>query len=222
MDTERQIESRVITNLCKLLDGTGRFKKVVKGEAIKGKGIGEILGWHGMDAPWVTVTPDLILASENHRKVPDDVFLLAIETKYFPKDAAESKKRWRQSFREIGQSLRDLLYGFDAVVLWHLFSEETSDGNVLPYAEMCDEVITKLKLPMIYFATQMTQENKFRFFKPWACGNSLPLSDVNYLAECLVRIGLDQSYWVKLNPLLRDEKAIRIRRAIKSVLRIPH
>lgn len=222
MDAERQIESRVITNLCKLLDGTGRFKKVVKGEAIKGKGIGEILGWHGMDAPWVTVTPDLILAFDNYRRVPDDVFLLAIETKYFPKDAAHSKKHWRQSFREIGQSLRDLLYGFDAVVLWHLFSEETSDGNVLPYAEMCDEVITKLKLPMIYFATQITRENKFKFFKPWAWGNSLPLSDVNYLAECLIHINLDQSYGAKLNPLLQDEKAIRMRRAIKSVLRIPH
>lgn len=39
------------------------------GEAIKGKGIGEILGWHGIDAPWVTVTPDLILASDNYRKI---------------------------------------------------------------------------------------------------------------------------------------------------------
>lgn len=222
MHAERHIETRAITNLCKLLDGTGRFKKVVKGEAIKGKGIGEILGWHGMDAPWVMATPDLILASDNYRKIPDDVFLLAIETKYFPKDAAQSKKHWRQSFREIGQSLRDLLYGFDAVVLWHLFSEEATDGNVMAYAEMCDEVITKLKLPMIYFATEITRENKFRFFKPWASGNSLPLSDVNYLAECLVRINLDQSYGAKLNPLLRDENAIRLRRAIKSVLRIPH
>ena len=222
MDAERQIETRVITNLCKLLEGTGRFKKVVKGEAIKGKGIGEILGWHGIDAPWVTVTPDLIIASDNYRKIPDDVFLLAIETKYFPKDAAQSKKHWRQSFREIGQSLRDLLYGFDAVLLWHLFSEEAGDGNVTAYAEMCDEVITKLKLPMIYFATQMTRENKFRFFKPWALGNSAPPSDVNHLAEYLKQINLDQSYGAKWNPLLHDEKATRMRRAIKSVLRIPH
>ena len=76
------------------------------------------------------------------------------------------KKQWRQSFLEIGQALRDLLYGFDAAVLWHLFAEGFSDEEIQKYTCMCAEVIEKLKLPIVYFATKLTEQDRFEFFKP--------------------------------------------------------
>lgn len=223
MNGERMIESKIITKLFALLSASGKFKKVFKGEAIKGKGIKEVLAWDGAGAPWALTVPDLIIASENFCKTPDDVFLLAIETKYFPRDAATSKKHWRQSFREIGQPLRDLLYGFDAAVLWHLFSETISEEGIRKYTGMCGEVIEKLKLPVVYFATVLTAQDQFAIFQPWRLEYTLPLSRIDYVADCLLQINRERggSYSAKMNPLLVDEKVIGMRRAVKSVLRIP-
>ena len=223
MEGERAIEAKIITKLFTLLNSSGKFKKVFKGEAIRGKGIGEVLGWNGAGTPWALTVPDLIVASDNFYKTPDDVFLLAIETKYFPKGAASGKRHWRQSFREIGQPLRDLLYGFDAVVLWHLFSETIADDDIRKYTAMCGEVIEKLKLPVVYFATKLTKQNQFAFFQPWQSEKTLPLSRIDHVAECLLQIGRERggSYRAKVNPLLIDEKVIGMRRAVKSVLHIP-
>lgn len=220
---ERAIESKIITKLFALLKSSNKFKKVFKGESINTKVIGEVLGWNRGTAPWALTVPDLILASDNYQKEPDDVFLLAIETKYFPRDASSSKKRWRQSFREIGQPLRDLLYGFDAVVLWHLFSEIVNDQDIEKYTSMCIEVVEKLKLPVVYFATKLTEQDQFAFFQPWQSQKMLPLPDGSYVAECLRNINTERnrSYHAKMNPLLQDEKVIRMRKAVKSVLRIP-
>jgi hypothetical protein len=222
-NTERAIESKIITKLFALLNSSGRFKKVFKGESIKSKGINELLDWNRTGAPWALSVPDLILASDNYHNAPDDVFLLAIETKYFPRDASSSKKQWRQSFREIGQPLRDLLYGFDAVVLWHLFSENADDRDVEKYTGMCAEVIEKLKLPVVYFATKLTAQSQFAFFQPWRSEKTLALLDGTYVAECLRNINTERngSYRAKMNPLLEDEKVKRMRKAVKSVLRIP-
>jgi hypothetical protein len=223
MEKERAIEAKIIMKLFTSLMATGKFKRVFKGEAIKGKGIGEVLGWDSALTPWALTVPDLIVASENLVNSPDDVCLLAIETKYFPRDAASDKKRWRQSFREIGQPLRDLLYGFDAAVLWHLFSEAISDEDIRNYTGMCGEVIEKLKLPVIYFATVLTAQDQFAFFQPWRTEKTLPLSSVDYMAECLSRINFERngSYRAKMNPLLFDKKVIGMRKAVKAVLRIP-
>lgn len=216
-------EAKIIAKLFALLKGSGKFKKVIKGESIKGKGIGEVLGWNEADVPWAMTVPDLILASSNFSKTPDDVFLLAIESKYFPRDAASNKPHWRQSFREIGQPLRDLLYGYDAAVLWHLFSEAVDDEHVGKYTDMCAQVIEKLKLPIVYFATKLTEQDQFAFFKPWRPEKTLLLSDVNYVAECLRQVNIERngSYRAKINPLLQDKTVMAMRGAVKSVLRIP-
>jgi len=223
MERERAIEAKIITDLLKLLSGTGRFKKVLRGEAIKGKAIGEIMGWNGAGPPWALTVPDLILAGDNFSQRPDDAFLLAVEIKYFPRGASSDKKHWRQSFREIGQPLRDLLYGFDAAVLWHLFSESNADDDIGKYVAMCGEVIDKLKLPVVYFKTKLTTHDRFAFFYPWRLENTSPLPDAAYVAGCLQQINneRDGSYRAKMNPLLMDEKVLGMRKAVKSVLRIP-
>lgn len=222
MDKERVIEAKIITDLLTLLNGTGRFKKVLKGEVIKRKTIGEMLSWNGAGLPWALTVPDLILAGDDFSKRPDDAFLLAVETKYFP-DAASDKKRWRHNFREIGQPLRDLLYGFNAAVLWHLFSDTIADDEIGKYSAMCGEVIEKLKLPVVYFATKLTSQKRFAFFYPWRLENSSPLPDAVYVADCLQQINneRDGSYRAKMNPLLMDEKTLGMRKAVKSALRIP-
>jgi hypothetical protein len=223
MNGERAIEAKIITKLFALLNGTSKFKTVFKGESIKRKGIGEVLTWDGTAAPWALTVPDLIVASENYHKTPDDVLLLAIETKYFPRDAGSSKSQWRQKFREIGQPLRDLLYGFDAAVLWHLFAEAIGNGEIAQYTGMCHEVIEKLRLPIVYFATKLTEHDRFEFFEPWRWTRTVPLPDVAYVADCLRNINIERrgSYRAKMNPLLEDEKVTRMRKAVKSVLRIP-
>lgn len=217
---ERTIETQVITKLFTLLDGTGKFKKVFRGESIQGKGIPTVLEWSRVRGPWALAVPDLIVASDNFDKAPDDVFLLAIEAKYFPRDAASSKSHWRQSFREIGQPLRDLLFGFDAAVLWHLFSETVPDGDAREYSAMCGELIEKLKLPIIYFATALTEQSQFGFFHPWRMEKTF---DANYVAGCIQQINNERngSYRPKMNPLLQDQQVLGLRKALKATLKIP-
>lgn len=223
MKSERTIEATIITKLFTLLKNSGKFKRVFKGEAIKGKGVGEVLEWSGVGTPWALTVRDLIVASDNFSKEPDGVLLLAIEIKYFPKGAASSRKQWQQNFREIGQPLRDLLYGFDAAVLWHLFSETVHDEDITKYSAMVSEVIEKLMLPVVYFATKFTAQSQFVFFRPWRSEKTLPLSSIDHLSECLLQIGRERegSYRERMNPLLADQKVIRMRAAVKSVLRIP-
>lgn len=213
MDAERKIETKIIDKLYKLLVQEKTSKRAFKGEMLKKTKFRGILDWYNADMPWALVTPDIILAYENYSK-PDDVFLVAIEIKYFPSDMPETKSHWRRSFREIGQPLRNLIFGFDVVILWHIFSEETRDENVKKYAEIYSEIINGLKLPFVYFATRTIGDN-FKFYQPWIFHN---LQNIEYVSRCINQNQVARNH---INPLLENRKVVERRRAIKNALNIP-
>ena len=74
-------------------------------------------------APKFMVNPDIVLVFEDSNKVVDEYLLVAIELKHF-KSSKNKNKDLRKAFREVGQPLRYLVFGFDSVVLWHVFAEE--------------------------------------------------------------------------------------------------
>lgn len=166
-----------------------------------------------VEPPEFSALPDFILIFEDHRKVVDDFFILAIELKFFRRQQEKvRKKRFREAFREIGQPLRYLIFGYDATILWHIFQKEFNDREIEAYSRLVNEVVEKLKLPMCYFSTKITENNKFRVYSP-----SYSVHDCEL--ESLI-------YWIKRcaenhNPLKEDEEFIKRRRALKVALRIP-
>jgi hypothetical protein len=107
-------ESDIIGKLLGLFRKTDVVKKVSKGESLPKSAIKEVLEWYKSIAPSISVTPDLILIFEKNLKEPDEALLVAVECKYF---LSENKKQLRQVFREVGQPLRNLIFGYDLVIL---------------------------------------------------------------------------------------------------------
>jgi len=84
----------------------------------------DILTKHfGSYAPMIIAKPDIILVVRDYRRIVDELLLIAVELKYFRKF---EKKSWKGAYREVGQAPRYYVYGFDSVVLWHVF-----EGGVL-------------------------------------------------------------------------------------------
>lgn len=137
---------------------------------------------------------------------------MAVELKYFASEGREAKKRWRQAFREIGQPLRNLIFGFDAVVLWHIFAEQISNESAKRFGGICDEVISGLELPMVYLATRM-RSGTFTLYRPWEFTED---SDVNYIASSLRNLSGERR-----NPLLGKPEVVQRREAVKMALNIP-
>lgn len=142
------------------------LKKVSKGKGVtKAEFKNTMTKWYGQGLPWPLVEPDLILVFEDLKKVVDDVMIIAIETKYF-EQTQDLHKRLRQSFREVGQPLRNLIFGFDSVVLWHIFSPGIEEQIIKSYTNIVGEVIDRLKLPSVYIATTLL-DSELRIYKPF-------------------------------------------------------
>ena len=99
--------------------------------------------------------------AEDYTHLLDEWLLVAVEIKYFKGSSKSRKKYLDKAFREVGQPLRYLLYGFDASVLWHIFSEDFDEQIIRAYSQMVLEVVKKLNLPMTYFPTKYVGENQF-------------------------------------------------------------
>ena len=82
--------------------------------------------YFNIELPKIFAVPDLVLVFEDYTKVEKDFFIIAIELKYFryQKNKREVNKKLREAFREVGQPLRYLVFGYDAAVLWHVFQSE--------------------------------------------------------------------------------------------------
>ena len=164
MHREVNITQRVY-ELVRSLDMSS-LKKVSKGRGITTREFKDtISGWYGRELPWPLVEPDLVLVFEDLKRVRDDTMIVAIEIKYFEQNQ-DLYGRLRQSFRELGQPLRNLIFGFDSVVLWHIFSPDIEEEQVIQsYVDMVGEVIDRLKLPVVYLATTIL-DSEFKIYKP--------------------------------------------------------
>ena len=211
------IEANMTEKLLHLLTGVDRIKKVIKGESLPKSAFKEVLGWYGSDVPAIFVTPDLILVLENPTKQPDEVVLVAIELKYFSSDIATDKKDWRKAFREVGQPLRSLIFGFDLVILWHVFGQGVKDESIEKYAALCKEVIIGLQLPMVYFSTKISEQS-FKVYSPWTWSDP---QDINRLTSDIVRHLIVDVKEVQRNPILRTQNVLQRRKALRTALNVP-
>ena len=165
--------------------------------------------WFGQKIPWPLVEPDLILVLEDYRNVIDNVMIVAVEIKYF-EQGEDLDKRMRQSFRELGQPLRNLVFGFDSAVLWHIFSPNTEEHKIDSYIDIVEEVIERLKLPLVYLAT-MVPDEEFKIYKPFKLDKYDLGSLIRWLADLCANCR---------NPIADRDFKIR-RSGLKIALRIP-
>jgi hypothetical protein len=187
------------------------LKKVSKGRSVTTREFRDtISGWYGRELPWPLVEPDLILVFEDLKRVVDDTMIVAIEIKYF-EQSQDLHGRLRQSFRGLGQPLRNLIFGFDSVVLWHIFSPDIREEQVIQsYVDIIGEVIDRLKLPVVYLATAILN-GELKIYKPF----SIQKYDMRSLVSWLQNL-CDS----KRNPAMDREVEIR-RKSLKVALRIP-
>lgn len=208
MGQEAEITQRIYELISKA--GLSSLKRVSKGRTVTTKYFRDtVKGWFGREIPWPLVEPDLILVFEDMKKVVDDVMIVAIEIKYF-EEAKDLDKKLRQSFRELGQPLRNLIFGVDSVVLWHLFSPNVEEPKISNYTDVIEEVKTRLKLPLVYIATT-TPNQVFKVYKP----SRATMHDIQSLIYWLTNLCATCR-----NPAMDTEVKIR-RSGLKMALGIP-
>lgn len=206
-------ETGVIARLYKLTKDAGisSLKEIYKGKTVTSSEFKEVVSkWYGRNLPWPLIEPDLILVFEDHKKVIDNVLIIAVEAKYFRRTPGLGK-RLREAFRQIGQPLRSYIFGFDSAILWHLFSGDIEEKVVRSYTNVVDEVIKKLELPVVYFATKIADDD-FRVYKPL----DIEHYDIGSVIRYLRNLCDDRR-----NPALRDNEIRMRRNALKVALRIP-
>ncbi len=175
-------ESKIINKLIQLINinGISDLKKIDKGATLKGKRFKETIEkYYHRKLLWPLIEADLIFVFEDWKMIFDRNLIVAVETKYFPpKTESDLEKQLRQAYREFGQPLRNLVYGFDSILLWHIFHESIEDKKIEMYTNTVSDTIKKLDLPMLYFWTKFS-ENRFKFYQPW----SFDYQDLRYLIK---------------------------------------
>jgi hypothetical protein len=210
--SDKRSEVNVTKELHRIISSSSLhgLRKVEKGSILKNKRFrGTVQDWYGKKAPWPMIESDLILVFEDISKAIDNNLIAAIEIKFF-KQSKNLDKQLRQAYREFGQPLRNLMYGFDSVALWHIFDENLDEGKSRDYAAIVGDTITKLKLPVVYLATKIT-EDRCKIFQPW----DIDCNDLDYMLRSLK--GLFEN---KRNPLSQSEIG-EYRNALKVTLAIP-
>lgn len=168
---------------------------------------------------WETEIPprlevDFIFAFEDIKKVIDDLLLVAVEVEYY--------RDKRKSFYDgLQQALSFGIFGFDSLVLWHIFDEELNIELISNYSKATAEIISGFDLPIIYMATIISKDLKFRFMYPWG---TLRSENSNYVISSLMDLCLN-----KRNPLLSVSKPLsppveeirKRRNTLKVMLKIP-
>ncbi len=95
--------------------------------------------WETQPPPRLEV--DMILAFEDVDD-PKKVFLVGVETKFF-------QDRKRDFYEGLQQVLSFGLFGFDSLVLWHIFSEEVDNSIIEDCVKSVREIIDGFGLPVV-------------------------------------------------------------------------
>jgi hypothetical protein len=107
------------------------------------------------------------------------------------------------------------LFGFDSLVLWHIFSDNLENKTIETYVKPLKEIIEGFELPVVYIATKLTEDLKFEFFAPWELYSSL-IVDAEYFLQSLMNLCEEEK-----NPLLKKGETEKRRRCLKIILKIP-
>ena len=124
-----------------------------------------------------------------------EVSLIGVEVEYFKNDR-------KNPYKGLEQALAFSLFGFDSLVLWHIFAPELENKIIENYVKTVRELLEGFNLPLVYFATKFS-ENKFEFFSPFS-------SSLQYEAMDVLSSLLDYCK-EKRNPILYKEE-VRQRR----------
>jgi len=150
---------------------------------------------------------DMILVFDELTEL-DKVFTAGVEVEYF-------KPRKKNFYDGLQQVLSFSLFGFDSLVLWHIFSPESKNKDIDEYVKPVKEMVEGFRLPLVYLATKLTDEGRFEFFAPWEFYSSSKV-DTRYLITCL-RDLCDK----KRNPLLDKKEVEKRKEILKVLLKIP-
>lgn len=160
--------------------------------------------WWGTEIP-PKLEVDLVFVFE---KESGDVSIVAAEVEYF--------RNKRKNFTDgLQQALSFGLFGFDSLVLWHIFAEKMETPDVESYVKPMNELVEGLELPVVYVATRLAGEDRFEFFAPPAY-----YSSSTWDHQMLLK-WLEEECGKRRNLLLNRENVERARRTLKVVLRIP-
>jgi len=173
--------------------------------------------WAGTPPPRLEV--DLILVFEDHLKLVDDALILAIEVEYF------SQKGSKNFFEGLQQAQAFAIFGFDGLVLWHLFEAGMKKEEIGSSVQATKEILDGFSLPIVYFACQISKNSKLKCYVPGTYSEEG--EDVSYLLSWMRNLCLQNR-----NPMLFPDKlpahrrelsneVRRRRRVIKTVLGIP-
>lgn len=149
---------------------------------------------------------DFVLAFSDHQKLIDEAFIVAVEI-----EQLDSPKK--NFYEGLHQVLAFSIFGFDALALWHVVSQQSDENRIRAHAKAVNELITGLNLPVTYFATLLMNDGRLRCFSPAEISFS---SEVDYVVSWL-----RNSCYDKRNPLLDSDVMRRRRNTIKAMLRIP-
>jgi hypothetical protein len=140
--------------------------------------------------------------------VADQVLMVGVEVKLY--------KGQTKSFCDgLQQILSFAIFGFDSLVLWHIFAETMDTGKIEQYVRANLEIVDGFGLPVIYCATKLVGKDAFEFFAPSHHYSSQPVAPEYFMAslrECCAE---------KRNPLLDRDEIERRKRLLKVILKIP-
>ena len=162
--------------------------------------------WWGSQIP-PRLEVDMIPVFEDIKEL-NKVLIVGIEVKFF-------KGKTKSFCDGLQQILSFGLFGFDSLVLWHIFSEKMENKNIEEYVRPAKEIIEGFNLPIVYFGTKLIGKDKFELFAPWNFYSSSNV-EADYLLSSL-RDCCNE----KRNPLLDKEEIEQRRRMLKLTLRIP-
>ena len=208
-------ERSLAKRLAETIKSCSQVKNIVLGSKIPKESYEDILSkYFNSYAPMFMPKPDIIIITEDYEKTIDEWLIIAIELKYFKREDKKYMKQWRNAYREFGQPLRYHICGFDSTVLWHVFERNINDNLIEAYSSIITEVIKRLKLPVVYFSTKITEEMKLLPFEPLKFDKP---KDVCYIISWIINCCRN----IK-NPLLpQEEKILERRRALKVILKVP-
>ena len=146
---------------------------------------------------------DLILVFTNDI---EKVRIVGVEVKYF-------KEKGKSPYLGLDQVLSFSLFGFDSLILWHIFSPNLKNTLVENYKKPVMELINGLNLPITYIATKIFEDNTFELFAPHSIS-------FRYKVDSFL-IYLEKSTKEKRNPLFYKEEVKRRRKVLKIILKIP-
>jgi len=159
--------------------------------------------WKSEISPGLEV--DMISVFEDTTGI-DKVLIAGVEIEFF-KDKTKSFCDGLQQILSFG------LFGFDSLVLWHIFSERMENKNIEECVRSTEEIIEGFNLPIVYLATKLIGTDRFELFAPWRLSGSV---ETDYLLS-----SLKDCCNKKRNPLLNKEEIERRKKMLKIKLNIP-